>query len=476
MEDIKNEFDNLNIELKKEEIENNLPNFLKIEFKPVEIAKPIINKRNKWVTWGESNSFFTTLIDSRNKAPIHNSAVRYKGNLYAGESWRISNEEECSASEIKQTNEFLSKINSKNESLIDVLQKFGLDASLTGNAYLQPIWNRAKNKIVEIHHLHSNCLAPEQIDENGNINYYYFSTDFSNRKVEPIAIPTFNKDNAGGRQIIHFKLNETTGNLYFGEPDFVCALQLIELQEEIANFWLNYIRNGCFASLVITMPSGIPSDKIKRQIEDNFKKLYTGADRKHLYLNFANSSDSAPIISHLTNTADLDKAFTVVQQIVNESICTAHKITNQRLFGIMAGAAQLGQKDELLESFQILMNTTIYPVQLKIERIINTILEINGWKTKIELVDSTPIEFMYSEPTLLSILSKNELRQRINFPLIEELPPNPAQQLGVGGLQSVTTILESIGLTNEQKLALLINLFGIEREKAKEIITGIPLI
>ena len=464
----------------KSDINNVLPNFLSVELSKYEIPSPTISKRNEWVCWGENNCFINDLIKSLEKSPIHNSAVRYKASLFAGENWKITNENELSESEINAVTFFLNTINRNNEGLSDILKRFAMDASLTGNAYLQVIWNKARNKITDVYHGHANCFAPSKVNSNGVSDLYYFSSDWSqNRKkeFEPIPIQTFDEQNPGGRQIIPFKLNYTTGDLYYGVPDYLPALPLIELTEEISYFWLNYIKSGFFGNTIITFPSGVPNDEIKRKIVADLEKLYQGRNRKHLYVNWATTKDNAPVIDNLSNTADLDKAFTVVSQLINESVSTAHKITSQRLFGITAGSTQIGQKDELISAWQILMNTSIYPVQVRIEQIINNILRINGWKARIELTDTSPLNFSFNEETLRAILSKDEMRAMINYAPIskdENIKPNLVEQLGVGGLQSLQALISDPALTPEIKLAVLVNVFALEKDKAIEIVKGVP--
>lgn len=460
----------------QEEINNISPAIFAVSLKQAEIEKPIISKRNDYVTWGENNCFFNTLLQSVDKAPIQNTAIEYKSSLFAGENYRIVNQNELTESEISQVNIFLNNINGDGDDLQSLLRKACYDLCLTGNMYLQPIWSKNKQKISEIYHVHANTLAPQKVDAGGRINGYYFSSDWSqSRRSEytPIYIPAFSTIDRSGRQIIPMRLNHRTGGLYFGMPDYLASLPLIDLTKEIFMLWLSFVRRGCFTSLAVNFNQGIPTPEIQKKIIADFKKMYEGEDRAHTFFTFNNSKDTTTTFQNL-NAGDLDKTFNTIQGIIESALLTSHRIPTKLMGASNIGnGTNISSKEDIINSWQILMGTVVHPVHVRLEKIINRILSINGWSAKIEIVDNTPIQML----DYAADLTSDERRALMGYEPITKDPNaevSLVSTLGVGGLQSLTAIIQS-PVTNEQKLAMLVNVFGIEKQKAIEIVAGIPL-
>lgn len=471
-----NLFNDFSLEEIQEKINSVSPNIFAISLKQAEIEKPVINKRNDYVTWGDNNCFFNTLIQSVDKASIQNTAIQYKSSLFAGENYRIINKNEITESEFNEVNSFLNNINGAGDDLHTLLSKSCYDLCLTGNMYLQPIWSKNKQRISEIYHVHSNSLAPQKVNSDGRIDGYYFCSDWSqSRRAEftPVFIPSFSSIKRDGRQIIPVRLNYRTGNLYFGLPDYLASLPLIDLQREIYLLWLSYVRRGCFTSMAVNFNAGIPSPEVQKKIISDFKRMYEGEDRAHTFFTFNNSKDATTTFQNL-NSGDLDKTFTTIQSILESALLTSHRIPTKLMGASNVGnGTSISSKEDITNSWKILMSTVVHPVHVQLEKIINNILSINGWKAKIEIVDNTPVDML----DYANDLTSDERRALMGYEPITKDPNaevSLVSTLGVGGLQSLTAIIQS-PITPEQKLAMLVNVFGIEKEKAVEIVAGIPL-
>lgn len=66
--------------------------------------------------------------------------------------------------------------------------------------------------------------------------------------------------------------------------------------------------------------------------------------------------------------------------------------------------------------------------------------------------------------------SKPEEQKSVNKEISTQLSDTPAIQYGVGGTQSMVEILTSDSLTNEQKISILTEWFGLSKEKAEKML------
>jgi hypothetical protein len=168
--------------------------------------------------------------------------------------------------------------------------------------------------------------------------------------------------------------------------------------------------------------NGIPTSEERKKIERQIEKKYNGTDNAGKFiLTFSEDKDKAPTVVTLT-PPQLDKQFVQLQDTVLQNILSGHKVVSPMIVGIKT-EGQLGGANELENAFNIYTNTVIKPIQEIVLRSINTITRINGLK-EISIIPSTPIEFSFSEGVLTSIMTKNEMREKIGLPKIEFPDPS----------------------------------------------------
>ncbi len=106
--------------------------------------------------------------------------------------------------------------------------------------------------------------------------------------------------------------------------------------------------------------------------------------------------------------------------------------------------------------------------------VVNGVVELDSKSIINDLVANTTIEAIKGTPELLKDMTANERRE-----LLLQLPSQPdkaseerllVEVLGVGGTQALQSIITDVNLTPQQKVNILIEVFGFTQQVASRIV------
>jgi hypothetical protein len=120
-------------------------------------------------------------------------------------------------------------------------------------------------------------------------------------------------------------------------------------------------------------------DMIERQLNAKYSSTNNAGK---FFLFFSENPETAPIIQPLPNNAS-DAWYTNMAPQVEQTILTAHRITSPMILGIKT-EGQLGGRAEILDSYQLFLQTVIIPIQEQILKALEKILFIK-YKEPIKL-------------------------------------------------------------------------------------------
>jgi hypothetical protein len=289
-----------------------------------------------------------------------------------------------------------------------------LDIELFGGCYLHIIKSKDKKGIAEVYHLDYCNLRTNK--DNSKIYYseHWLNDDGSdNMSIKPDQIKEYpaygSKDYEKGKEgVLYYKQYRPNIETYT-LPEYIGAVPAIITDAEIANYHRASIQNGFMGGTMVTFMNGVPSDEEMSTIEKQMKKKFTGTDRANsLVIDFVDDPARAPQIQQLTGN-DFDKRYDALNKTIQEEIFVGHKVTSPMLFGVRT-EGQLGGRNEMATAFQLFQNTYITPKQDAIEQILN---ELVGLKNKVTFIPIEPVMPEFSEATLATILTKDEMREII---------------------------------------------------------------
>lgn len=202
-------------------------------------------------------------------------------------------------------------------------------------------------------------------------------------------------------------------------PDYVGAIPYIDMDREIANFHYNNLKNSFTGAHVLSLYNGKPSDEEKENIEKLIKKKFTGTDNAGGLMVVFNEPNAKGVDVVPLDSSNYGTMYADLNKQVQQEIFSGHKITSPELFGISTEGA-LGDRNATLEKYELFKKTYIANRQRAIESMFNSFLVLAGISDKVTIIPTEPLQMMFSEPTLLAIATKNELRSMIGLEALNE--------------------------------------------------------
>jgi len=366
------------------------------------------NKAKGYITYGLDNLYPQELIRLYNSSPKHNAIINQKAAYIVGANTNIKG---ANTTDKAITEDFLANINAY-EDFENLKSKLAQDYELFDGFAVEVIWNKAKTKPAEYYHL------PFQNVRLGK-DCAYYSEDWQNQRAEICQYPYFNANTRENKQLFYFKLYRA-GQKEYPLPSYIGALRYIEIDSEIQNWHFNSIKNGFSAQTLIQFFKGIPTPEEMRLTERRFKSQKTGTHNAGgMIIGYNEPSERPAEITNL-QPSDFDKQFLQLNDTVRDEIFVGHRISNPVLFGISTAGA-LGQRNELIEAYELFQQAYIEPRQKQFDAALNSILKY-AIPCQVITVNKPPIGQDYIDLYTKGVITQNEARAELGFEPIEPVP------------------------------------------------------
>mgnify|MGYP003132080875 CR=1 FL=1 len=341
------------------------------------------SKKHDWVEYGDDNNYFQYLIDRYNGSPTNNAAINGIAEMIYGRGLEAvgKNEDSLNYQDMK------SLFNK------DCMKKVCYDYKMMGQAAVQVIYSKDKSKIVQVMHLPIETLRAEKVSDNGEIQAYYYSSDWQEigPKKKPKRIPAFGTSNSG-IEILYIRPYRA-GFYYYSPVDYQGGLQYCELEEEIANYHINNIQNGLSPSMLINFNNGVPDKEQRDEIERNIYNKFSGSSNAGKFILAFNDSKELSATVEPVEISDAHQQYQFLSDESMKKVMVSHRIISPMLVGIKDQTG-LGNNAEELQTASILMdNTVIRPMQVTILDELQKILEYNKIDLDLYFKTLQPLEF-----------------------------------------------------------------------------------
>jgi len=249
------------------------------------------------------------------------------------------------------------------------------------------------SKIVKFKALSPRQLRISKLGSKGEITDFIYRMSFSNGagalfKGTERKIPVFdpvNKKNQ--KESIIYVSNPATDNDYYGLPNYVGAFDFIEADYQFGRTIHNAAENGFQPKVSATFIGRNMTDEQKKEHADKFKSNFQQSDGELAIVNYVRTKEEMPVIDKL-DINNLDKTISVMANLNDAKILTAHSVTNPALFGV-AIAGKLGNSGtELESSYNIFRTTETLPNRkLLIDAMTSAFVDTNFKNVKFEVTD-----------------------------------------------------------------------------------------
>ncbi len=414
--------------------------------------------RNKdYILCGDRNDYPEYLVYQYNKSGKHRAIINGKSKYILGSGlegeggWAPVTAEDGTVKPADY-------VNTKKETIYDVLKKSIKDVEIHGGFRWFITWNMQK-KVAGIHH---EDFYKFRTGKDGG--FYYKEKWFDgygrpNNKVDAVHYKEFNgqppaQDDKNKVQV--FAYNEYgPGCDWYPLPEYVGCSNYIDIDIEIGKFHLSTLRNGMMPSKMIQFYTGEPTEDKKKEIEKRFKEKFAGSENAGKFvLVFNTVKDKSVDISDLSFT-ELDKQFEILNKTTEQQIFTGHQVTSPMLFGVKT-EGQLGGNTELRTAYEIFINTYAKPKQADLEKIVNYFGGIMGKGNSYHFTQLDPVGLIFDVKDVIDKIPEEYVLERLGVPKKYRKPATPAAAPGVAPDQQASDTNDNIkNLTAKQHQQLL---------------------
>ena len=376
----------------------------------------IENKQHDYIMYGLQNEYPYYLLQMFKRSAKHNAIINGKVQYIIGKGWAVKEDAQLLAR--AKAEKFLTDIN-EYEDLNDLTDKLALDLEIFNGFAVAVTWAKDKKSIARLEHYPMQKVRVDKQDKWFQVADWYDALMIqkfpSGAQVE--RIPAFDPDNRVGKQLLYYRCY-APGVEHYPLPNYMGGLAWIEADVEVANFHINNLKNGFVASAILNLNNGVPEPEEQEEVERQVNRKFSGTNNAgRLIVNFNDDVSKAPTITTL-QASDLDKQFDILNKTIQQEIFVAHNVVNPMLFGVKT-EGQLGGRAELVEAYELFKNTYINDRQQKLERVINYLASFNSIDG-LYLQPTEPITEQLSETVMSQVATKDELREKLGLPILQE--------------------------------------------------------
>ena len=338
------------------------------------------SKRDAWVEYGEDNNYYQFLIDRYTNSTTNNAIINNISRLIYGRGLSA-----LDAS--RKPNEYAQMMSLFNK---DCVRKICMDRKMLGQFAIQVHYNKDHSKILKAYHIPTNLIRAEKCNEDGNIEGYYYSDDWTDvKKFKPKRYSAFGTSE--DEIEILFSKPYAVGMKYYSYPDYQGSLPYSMLEEEIADYLINDVKNAFSGRIVVNFNNGVPTEEQQEQISSKVINKLTGANGNPVIVAFNRNAESKTTIDSIP----LDNApehFTYLSEEAMRKIMLGHNVTSPLIFGVASSNGFGSNADELRNSIILFTNMVITPMQNEILEAFDSILAYNGISLNLQFEDLNPLD------------------------------------------------------------------------------------
>lgn len=348
----------------------------------------IVESKNKeWVEFGADNNYFKFLIDRANGSATSGACITGISQMIYGKG--------LDATDSARKPEAYARMISLFKK--DDLRQLAYDLKLTGQCAIQVIYSKDKKTIQKVEHLPIETLRAEKCSEGDKqVQAYYYHSDWANAKPsdKPLRIPAFGVSNSPQPiEILYVKPYEA-GMYYYSTPDYVSGISFSEIEEEIANFHVNNIKNSFAPASLINFNNGVPDEEAQTLIENKIVSKFQGTNSAgKLIIAFNDSKESQADITPV-QISDAHNQYEFISSEAQSKIMMSHRIVSPMLLGIKDNTGFGNNAEELKNASILMQNIVINPFQELLIDALDKILAFNGIALNLYFKTLQPLQFM----------------------------------------------------------------------------------
>ena len=376
---------------------------------------PVIkeSKRDNWVEYGDDNNYYGYLIDRYTNSTTNNAIINNVIRLVYGRGLSATDANR-KPNEYAHMMALLSK---------ECVRHLCTDIKLLGQCAMQVIYTKDRKKIAQVHHIPVQLLRAEKCNEDGKIEGYYYSDDWTDtKKYEPKRISAFGCSNDPIE--IFFVKPYSVGLKYYALVDYTGGIPYAVLEEDISEYLINECERGFSGRSVVNFNNGVPAEEQQLMIKNKVLSQLTGTTGDKVIVSFNNNQDSKTTVDAMP-VNDAPDLYSTLSEECLRKIMLSHNVTSPLLFGIASSNGFSSNADELKDSFALFSNMIIAPMQELLLDAFEQILAYNGISLNLFFRTLKPLEFVDLE----NAITEEQVQEETGLELNKDFSDKEGKQI-----------------------------------------------
>lgn len=366
----------------------------------------------EWVSYGDDNNYFGYLLDRYRGSPTNHAIINGVSESIIGNGLLAENAHRYPEQYLEMNRLF------KDEDL----RRWAFDLKCYGFYVQVVIMDEALDKIVEMQYTPVQNWRSGVADAEGIIHEMYYSDnwqEYRKKQYEPESYDLYNPNIKRPISILVVKPYRS-GSFYYPSVDYQGALQYAHIEEEIANFHLNNIRNGLAPAMLVNFNTGDPGEEKRKMMERLIQNKWGGTSNAGKFILAFNDSKEDAATIEAVEQPDLDKQYQFLSEEATKKIMVGHRITSPLFFGIRDSAGLGSNADEIKNAWLLYERTVLKSYRTLMSNNIHYVLKQNKSFLETSFESNTPIEFEMSKNYLDDFISMGEVVDLDKWELVDE--------------------------------------------------------
>ena len=339
------------------------------------------------------------LIYYKNNSSLHGAILRNIADQVAGNGFVVDG-----STLISETEAFLMNISTKDDAN-EILSKVSDDLSTFKGFTLLVKWSKDGKSIVNIDHMDFSKIRSGVVDDEGNINEYFYSWDWDSQRPKYVVIPAYNTNSMAEKkkaydiaiekatntgkiipelqamltdeteQILYFH-PYASNEFYYPLPYYVAATNAINTDVLTDQYGLGAMSNGLSANHIVNFKGNYTPEQ-KKETGRSFTKTYANSiNTGRPVIAFSKPGEDSELDIIAIQSNNKDERYTSINENATQKILSGHGVTSPMLVGIKE-AGSLGGGDEIEYLSQLFYRNVIRPKQNAISKVFNNLLDVN---------------------------------------------------------------------------------------------------
>lgn len=312
--------------------------------------------RNEYVSYGEDDEQFNYLLYLYLQSPTHGAITNALNRMVYGQG-----------------------LNDPNAINPNELRKIVGDYNIFQNYSIQLV-----DKVP--FHISTNYLRAKEVDEEGNIPMFGYSTNWIDGSSDVQEIENW-EVSPNAKISVYYGRPYTPNAFYYSPPSWNAGMGYMEQEIEMEAYQLNHTKNGFSATRIFNHNNGVPDEDTRKSIIREIDKKVSGANGLASIHAFNEDESRATTVDNLALDGAVDK-YTYASEEAARQIMKVEGISSPVILGLPTSGGFSSNADELREAKIRFINDKVKPIQDFIAQGLNELLG----RTDLEFLNETAAE------------------------------------------------------------------------------------